>query len=367
MRAKYVRRRLPREQRRLDIPGSGAAVHAGLVWLKKHQSGDGRWDCDGFMAMDRGGGPCDGAGNAVHDVGVTGLALLAFLGDGNTHQRGLFQAQVAKGVGWLKKQQNEGSGLIGTTHSHDFIYGHSIATYALVEAYGLSQDKTLKGMAQGGLDYLEAHRNPFGVWRYQPRDGDNDMSITSWALCAYRAGEDFRLMVNQNALKLAAGYMDALTDPRNGRTGYTRRGECSARHAGDHATRFPQGKGEALTAAGLFCRFLLGQSPAEQPIMTVQADLLLTKPPKALKDGSIDHYYWYYASHAIYQTGGKHWKAWQGSLHKAVVKTQRQDGNFKGSWDPTGTWGEDGGRVYSTAMAVLTLQSEYRYARRLPD
>ena len=26
------------------------------------------------------------------------------------------------------------------------------------------------------------------------------------------------------------------------------------------------------------------------------------------------------------------------------------------TWDPAGTWGEDGGRVYSTAMMVLALQ-----------
>jgi hypothetical protein len=46
---------------------------------------------------------------------------------------------------------------------------------------------------------------------------------------------------------------------------------------------------------------------------------------------------------------------------KGVV--QRGDGNFKGSWDPNGVWGEDGGRVYSTAILVLTLQADYRHAR----
>jgi len=365
IRAKYVRRKLPREQRRVQIKGSEAAVHAGLVWLKKHQSADGRWDCDGFMAMDKGDAPCDGAGNVVHDVGVTGLALLAFLGSGNTHKRGLFQAQVKKGVEWLVEQQSETTGRIGKPLSHDSVYGHVIATYALVEAYGLSQDEALKPAAQGGINYLEAHRNPFGVWRYQPRDGDNDMSITSWAICAYRSAEDFKLDVNENALKIAAGYMDALTDPTNGRTGYTKRGEQSSRHAGDHSTRFPPERGEAMTAASLFCRLMLGQTPDDQPIIKLQAELILTKPPRVAK-GSRDFYYWYYASHAIYQIGGKYWEAWYEPLNKVLVKKQREDGNFKGSWDPNCAWGGDGGRVYSTAMGLLTLQSEYRYARLLP-
>ena len=34
-----------------------------------------------------------------------------------------------------------------------------------------------------------------------------------------------------------------------------------------------------------------------------------------------------------------------------------------GPWDPTGGWGEDGGRVYSTANLVLTLEAYYRYSK----
>jgi hypothetical protein len=111
---------------------------------------------------------------------------------------------------------------------------------------------------------------------------------------------------------------------------------------------------------------MLGQLPGKQPILKLQAELILTKPPSTAK-ARRDLYYWYYASHAIYQIGGNYWKTWHKPLHEAVVKTQRQDGNFMGSWNPDCVWGEDGGRVYSTAMGVLTLQSEYRYARLLPQ
>ena len=45
------------------------------------------------------------------------------------------------------------------------------------------------------------------------------------------------------------------------------------------------------------------------------------------------------------------------------MKTQRDDANFDGSWDPAGAWGEDGGRVYSTAILVLTLEAYYRYTK----
>ena len=42
---------------------------------------------------------------------------------------------------------------------------------------------------------------------------------------------------------------------------------------------------------------------------------------------------------------------------------QREGGNEHGSWDSVDAWGEDGGRVYSTAILALTLQAHYRYGR----
>ena len=207
------------------------------------------------------------------------------------------------------------------------------------------------------------HRNPYSCWRYQPRDNDNDSSVTGWAIMAYKSAKDFKLQVNAQALKISANFLDELTDPATGRCGYTKRGEKSSRHPGDHSTRFPIEKGEALTAVGLFCRFFLGQDPKKEANMKAAAETLMQRPPIWDKDGSIDHYYWYYATYALYQMGGNYWTEWSKKLTPAVVKTQREDGNYKGSWDAIGAWGEDGGRVYSTAILVLTLEAYYRYTR----
>src|SRR5690606_27886769 len=95
-----------------------------------------------------------------------------------------------------------------------------------------------------------------------------------------------------------------------------------------------------------------------------QADLILKRPPVwNPNDGSIDHYYWYYASYALFQMGGRYWSTWAKDLTEAVVEKQREDGNYEGSWDPIGVWGEDGGRVYSTAILCLPLEVYYRYSR----
>ncbi len=341
---------------------TAAAIEAGLEWLKNHQDEDGKWDADEFMKHDVEGAPCDGAGNAVHDVGLTGLALLAFLGDGSTLRSGPYRDVIKKGVNWLRNQQDPTSGLFGTNASHDFIYDHILAAYAMTEAYGLSESSILRPYAQKGLNYLEYHRNPYMVWRYQPRDNDNDTSVTGWGVMVYKSAQDFKLQVNEQAFKNIEIWFDQVTDPATGKAGYTKRGEPSSRHPGEHGTRFPVDKGEALTAAALLGRFFLGQVPKDKPIMSAAANTILSKPPIwDEKTGTIDMYYWYYASYALYQMGGRHWKEWSAKLTDAIVKPQRMDGNFKGSWDPKGAWGEDGGRVYSTAICVLTLEAYYRY------
>ena len=46
-----------------------------------------------------------------------------------------------------------------------------------------------------------------------------------------------------------------------------------------------------------------------------------------------------------------------------IVEAKRDDGNFEGSWDPVGKGATAGGRVYATALSVLTLESYYRYTR----
>lgn len=336
------------------------AIERGLRWLHTHQDQDGKWDADGFVKHDR-RGRADGAGNPVHDVGITGLALLAFLGDGSTTKKGPYKEVVQKAVAWLRTQQGR-NGLFGTRASHDFIYDHAIASFAMCEAYGLSKDETLKASAQEGINYLESHRNPYAVWRYQPRDNDNDISVTNWCVLAYRSATDFKLKTKPVVLKIAANYLDELTDPVTGRTGYTRRGEGSSRHPGRHAVKFPSDKSETLTAVGLASRFVLGQSPERTQVMKIAARTMLAKLPSAKDKASIDHYYWFHGTRAMGQMGGRYWDAWSRALGRAVLETQRNDENraVRGSWDSNGVWGEDGGRIYSTSLMLMTLQAAHR-------
>ena len=107
----------------------------------------------------------NGAGSPIYDVGVTGLAVLALLADGNTMRSGPHATAVTKGVRWLCDQQKptkrrrKPKGVFGPAAAHDYIYDHAIATQAVIEAYGLSgREESLRKSAQAGLDYLAATR-----------------------------------------------------------------------------------------------------------------------------------------------------------------------------------------------------------------
>ena len=146
--------------------GTEQAIKDGLEWLKKHQDKDGKWDCAEFMKHDPPGDKCDGGGDAIHDIGATGLALLAFLGDGHTMTRGTYKDVVKRGIKWLVQEQDRESGLFGDGVGKHYLYDHSIATLAMCETFYLDKSTLLKTKAQKAMTFISRARNPYGVWRY---------------------------------------------------------------------------------------------------------------------------------------------------------------------------------------------------------
>ena len=50
----------------------------------------------------------------------------------------------------------------------------------MFEAYGMTRNPRYKKPAQNALDFIAMARNPYFAWRYAPRSGDNDTSVTGW-------------------------------------------------------------------------------------------------------------------------------------------------------------------------------------------
>ena len=228
-------------------------LEAALRWLASIQGEDGSWPADP-PAREEGLDPAALAGTTHTKVGLTSLALLAFLGDGNDLSRGPYKMVVASATNWLRSQQDPETGLVGSQVGHGFLYDHAIATLALCEVYSLSRSPILKATANKALGVCLRARNPYGAWRYDlPPVGDNDTSVTGWMVLALTAAQDAGLDVDTAAFDGARNWLDEVTDPETGRVGYDSAGSYSSRIPGINDA-FPADRGEAMTAVGLFLR-----------------------------------------------------------------------------------------------------------------
>jgi hypothetical protein len=342
--------------------GTEKPARAGLEWLKNHQSPGGYWDCDAFEGMCR-KNRCGGPGAPLYDPGVTGLSLLAFLGDGETHKTPRYGTVVRNGLKYLKGIQDP-EGCFGPRTSNHFTYNHSIASLAMAEAYGLTQSPLFKASAQNGINFVLQCQNPYLAWRYGVRPQDNDTSVTGWMVMALKSARGAGLDIDPAAFDGARAWLDKVTEPEYGRAGYTARGNGPSRPQ-ELMDRFPADKSESLTAVAVLTRIFCGATKEDEYVKKGAELCLKSLPVYDEAAGTIDYYYWYYGTLAMFQVGGDHWRKWNESMKKSIIESQRMDksDDRHGSWDAVDPWASEGGRVYSTSVNVMCLEVYYRYAR----
>lgn len=347
---------------RRDSGGKGRneMIDAGLRWLRDHQSGDGHWDAESWQQQCK-KGRCEGPGHAEghrrYNVGVTSLALLAFLGNGETHRFGKYKRKLGLALRWLKgKQKSDGS--IGF-HEGEEIYNHAIATMALCEAYAMSRDSKLRRPAQKAVDFCLRAQNPGQGWRYGVRPGNNDTSVTGWMVLALKAAKTAGLKVPAASFEGAQNWFKRMTGP-DGRAGYM--------SAGGGSSYIPAQKGQfeevpCMTAVSVVCRIFTGERSSQTDLKKGVSIILKSLPQKTAKNRQTNYYYWYYASYALFQVGGQKWQKWHKPMYKILKESMRKDACARGSFDPVSEWSLTGGRVYSTAINILTLEVVKRYKR----
>lgn len=323
--------------------GTEVAVAGALHWLARHQATDGHWGaedfsercndkaCSGPDQRSRSGlGP--GTGDARYDVGVTGLALLAFLGNGHTHKASPvpeFRAVVNKAIRFLRKKQTS-DGSVGFTMGDD-VYNHAIATMALCEAYTLSKDFTLKRPCQKAVDWLVKAQNPDLGWKYGVRMGKNDTSVTGWAVLALAAARTAELEVPEESFKGALHWFERATSNGGrgkapGLVGYERPAdggsmlnpEALEGHLGYKPKLTLSFEGApTMTAVAVLGRVLCGQDRRHERIQQ-GLKILSANPPrwdgpdKTTKNQN-SFYYWYHGTYAVFQasrTGSSEWQKW---------------------------------------------------------
>ncbi len=298
------------------------AVYLALDWLKRHQGPDGTWD----------------SSPPTHRTGVTGLALLCFLGAGESESSKAYGDTVRRALEFLLDTQQEDGTYPGTRN-----YTLAICTMALAEAYVMDDRPEVGLAAERGVGKILKRQCPAGGWDYLEPGSRNDMSVSGWAIMALKSAS----VAGIPGLKAAYPKFQKLIDETiGGRPGgwYT-----------------PSGKnvstGNAMHAVAMLCRLLMG---ARRPNALLEGARIQAE---RLPQWQSRHTYrLYYATLALFQIGGPSWRTWNDHVSKMLVENQRKDGDFSGSWDAGSGQGENAGPAYVTSLCCLTLEVYYRYA-----
>ena len=119
----------------------------------------------------------------------------------------------------------------------------------------------------------------------------------------------------------------------------------------------------SMTSVGLLMQIYSGWK-ADDPQFQNGAEVLLTQLPSDANSRMRDTYYWYYATQVMKHAGGERWERWRSALHPLLIGSQVKTGELSGSWHPykpvPDRWGPQGGRLYVTAMNLLSLEVRYR-------
>lgn len=320
------------------------AVETALSWLASNQRSDGRWDADQHEAgVERIVLGHDRQGAGLHaDTGVSGLALLAFLGAGHTHQQGEYQETVQRGLTYLVSVQAADGNLAGEARLYARMYCHAIAALALSEALAMSGDPQLRDAVVRAVEYSIAAQHPVtGGWRYRPGDL-GDTSQFGW-----------QVMV------LCSARLAGVTWPQEtgGRVERFLRSVSVGSYGGLASYRPYSAASRTMTAEALVCRQLL-EIPRQRAADQEAVQYLEGELPG---EGRPNLYYWYYGTLSMFQYQGPSWRRWNEALKATLLASQYHHGALKGSWNAETVWGGYGGRVYTTALAALCLEVYYRY------
>ncbi len=300
-------------------------ISAGVAYLASQQNADGSFD---------GGGP---------KVAMTALSLMSFLAAGHVQDSGKYGLVVHHAIDYLLAHV-PADGYAGRVDGSR-MYGQGIIALALTEAYGVEEDATrrkqIMTVLRRMLKVIEKAQdvnkpeNYAGGWRYEPQSGDSDLSLSGWNALTLRAMRGIGLDVPKARVDRAVGFVIKCFRAEQKGFAYQPGGEPSV----------------AMTGVGLLNLYLLAS--AERPELPIAGAFLTSHPIN--QDTPFPYYTAYYATQAAYQAGGATWQSVWAAAHQHLSSLQQKDGGW-----PQSKNGEEPGRIYATAMSLLTLSVPYR-------
>lgn len=331
------------------------AVALALKWLAAHQNPEtGAWTLAHSLICN---GQCDHPGRRTASLNAaTGMALMCFLGAGQTHLEGEYKETVFKGLSFLiqsiRVEKGIGGWYRGDGHGQglDDMYAHGIAAIAMCEAYGMTRDPRLLEAAQLSINFLSYAQNPLtGGWHYSPfplGKLPGDTSVVGWQMMAVKSAAMAGLDYDLESIRRANFFLDSVMVP--GGFGY--------HYSVESKMKDPAGYNPAMTACGVLCRMYSGWSK-EDPTIKAAVQKFATDGPSPANS-----YYNYYATQVMKQHGGPEWESWNTRMRDLLLSTQVQSGHAAGSWFvEESISSEQGGRLYVTCMKTMMLEVYYRY------
>ncbi|MCA8958237.1 MAG: terpene cyclase/mutase family protein, partial [Planctomycetes bacterium] len=319
-----------------------AAVRAARTWLIRHQERDGRFDADGFARHDPAGQRCDGAGRPGNDACTTALAVLAMLPRSPSDDT---EPAVRRGIDaaaqWLIRQQVRTSGHIRGGTGRTAPFGHAVATLALLRTYAAFGNARIRSAAELAVRDLQRTQLDGQGWRFGANDRHSDPSVTAWAIEALVTAAELGFSIDTKRLGAALAFLDETTFGGTLRSGRT----------------------AAEPVAALYARTLLGQRQSNTAAVRSAFESLRTNEVR-WSPGDVDLLAWYFGSHATSRLDGS--EQAQQKYHRVLLDAQCTQGSAAGSWDPIGTWGEQGGRSFATALGTLVLNASRHIANSHP-
>ena len=272
-----------------------------------------------------------GVGRYDHHAGVSALAALAFMADGNLPDRGRYAPQIRRAIDFLLSHVQP-SGLLAADTTHGPMYGHGFGTLLLAEIYGSShRDEDVHAALVRAVDLIVRTQNKEGGWRYQPVPADADVSVTICQVMALRSARHAGIAVPVETIDRAVAYVRQCQNPDGGFRYMLRDGPAA----------WPR------TAAGVATLYYAGIY--EDEAIERGLNWLTKNADPTSSSARQSHWYYghYYGVQAMHQAGGARWSHWWSGTRSTLLARQSTDG----AWiDP------HVGPAYGTAMALITLQ-----------
>lgn len=234
-------------------------------------------------------------------VALSALPTLAL--SASNEQSAPRAAAVARSVAWLQQQQTA-PGVFGPRFQ-GAPYNQSIATLALLRVYQRQPQQVPKATLDAALETILSRQSKEGGWGYL-RSPAADPSITEWHVEVLRLASELGWTNLRERLQRAELWLKANPSSR-------------AQEPLDSPSE------------------LLGDAGPIDPDLDFQRVYLLAERTRRSPESA----------------SNQHLER----LRTVLLRSQERRGAQSGSWAPYDRWGRAGGRLYSTAMASLSLGS----------